>query len=78
MPFKFLVEHCSTVVVQSFKALPLDSKAKFFGISALSSAFGTYRVLADFSNLVKWLLESLKISTLAPHVSEFLYKKMWK
>jgi hypothetical protein len=59
-------------VAQSFKALPLDSKAKFFGVSALSTAIGTYQVLRDFSRLVEWLLESLKIPTLAPHVSEFL------
>jgi hypothetical protein len=62
------VEHCSATVAQSFKALPMDSKAKFFGVSALSTAFGTDRVLKDFSNLVEWLLESLKIPTLAPHV----------
>lgn len=64
----FLVEHCSNTVAKSFKALPLDSKAKFFGVSALSAAVGTDRVLKDFSNLVEWLLESLKIPTLAPHV----------
>lgn len=76
---KILVEHCYTTVAQSFKALPMDSKAKFFGVAALSTGYETDRVLRDFSNLVEWLLESLNIPTLAPHVREFfknlLYNK---
>lgn len=65
------MEHCSTTVIQSFESLPLDSKAKFFGVAALSTSFGTDRVLRDFKNLIEWLLESLKITTLAPHVIYF-------
>jgi len=58
-------------VIESFKALPADSKAKFFGVAALSTSLGTSTILEEILDLVDWLLNSLKIVTLAPHVSSY-------
>ncbi|XP_059483569.1 thyroid adenoma-associated protein homolog [Neocloeon triangulifer] len=65
-------ETSTSYVINSFKKLPSDSKAKFFGVAALGSSLGSSTVLMHFSGLVDWLLNSLKNTTLAPHASSTL------
>jgi hypothetical protein len=55
--------------MESFKNLPNDSKAKFFGITALGNSLGASVLMEEFPELVPWLLKSVKSPTLAPHVS---------
>ncbi|CAB3374146.1 Hypothetical predicted protein [Cloeon dipterum] len=69
-------ENLISEVACSFKQLPSDSKAKFFGVAALGNHVGATIVLHWFPNLVEWLLLSLKDKSLAPHASSTLESLM--
>jgi hypothetical protein len=60
-------------IIKGVQALPIDSKARFAGVSVIASHIGSGRLLVDFPDLVHWLLSSTQEYATAPHVSCFNY-----